>query len=242
MVTFSFLNITRYYQYKIDPRHLSLDELNYEFSLRGINASDSDAIKRLIHELPAEEMGESPNPMDLHRITRETVAQEIKICERNLINISDLFFGAVKGADDEKISEVQSRFAHIKGRVARLKIAAPNHNGVDRLVEKVNSGESHIRVARDSIGSGEQITNTSEADRNAIADELLNNEEGAVGGALTDESSHMQILNQQEQIQKPNTNKGGLKRILGSISDLFTGYNEPNYQIHPTAQQAFMHK
>lgn len=227
----------------MDPQYLSCDELEYEYLLRGIKADDINAMEKLIAELRDEENGEKQNPSDLQRITRSSVSHEIKECDRKLKEISGAFILAVREADDEGITAAQFRLIHLKGRIARLKGVAPQHAGVDRLVEKVNKGESRMSSARDSLGSGEQISINIGEDLNAIANEMLDIEEGgAVGGTTTDPTDTYISSNKPNHlgpIKKPQASKGSLTKFLGSISDLFTGCSDTNYALQSSPQSAF---
>lgn len=140
----------------MDPRYLLDDELQYELNLRNINIADQRGIAQLCECLNAEEDGKAENPLDSVRLTRQTVVRELKICDTKFADITKSLDEAFQIADDELAERAQSRLVHISGRVQRLLKFAPSHEAVKRLAARIVELDGQAKVARDSLGAGEQ--------------------------------------------------------------------------------------
>lgn len=137
----------------MDLRHLKPDELEFELSLRGLGGS-SNAVQNLEQRISAENRGAFEEPRDTHRITRQSVAQEVKECDVKLTEVFEAVRIAMGEADDGKVVVAQSRLVHVAGRVKRLKLHAPEHAGVDRVVARLREIEHEVVEIRDSFGAG----------------------------------------------------------------------------------------
>lgn len=140
----------------MDPLLLDPDELQYELALRMILADDPNRLARLKGVLEDERKGLAEVPPDASRISRQTVTQEIKECERKLSQIEQYVSEAMREANEELIDRGQARLVHITGRIVRLQAVAREHAAVNRLVERITSTAKNISRSRESIGSGEQ--------------------------------------------------------------------------------------
>lgn len=228
----------------MDLQHLKTDELEYEFTIRGIQAADEKAIHRLEKEIADENAGIVITPSDLNRITRNTVMQEMKECEIKLREIMDGAIDAVKAADDDMSSIVQSRIIHLKGRVNRLKAAVPEHNGVDRLVSRIKKAESTCRIARDSLGSGEQASGIHEDLFGTDPIEILDEDQMDYGDNEKKESESRgaipKVTSQPKVDFKVISKQEGSKpsRWFGSLSNLFTSNQDAQDDIVPITKKS----
>lgn len=120
-------------------RHLKDDEVLYELALRDINPKDPKGLGKLQDIVSFEIASRTAPPLDLARLTRNTVQLELKECD-------------AKGADDEELFlRGRSRLLHITARVLRLKRFAPGLEAVLRLVNRTLEVAGHCSITRHSI-------------------------------------------------------------------------------------------
>lgn len=154
----------------MDPRQLKEDELGYELTLRHINGKDERALETLCQSLINEENGVSELPSDYLRLTRSTVARELKECDLKVLEINADVQAALREADDDLIVQGESRLLHIAGRVRGLQTFAPEHAAVQRLEIRIRDLSGQTRVARNSLGAGEGIATGQFEDLDLLVD------------------------------------------------------------------------
>lgn len=141
----------------MEPRFLAPDELEYEFTLRGLDPHGPQSIDRLKQALRREADGAVPPPTDDEgeRVTRNAVTNELQMCERKLNEIQHSIDVAEQRADDPLADRGQSRIMHLAGRVSRLQQRAPTHSAEVRLLNRVVELEQRADAVRDSLGAGQ---------------------------------------------------------------------------------------
>lgn len=157
----------------MDPNRLRPDELEYELTLRRLGRADASNVKHLQELLDAEESGEVAAPTGSQRLTRQNVQEEFQQCDAKLLEIRSAIDEALQYADDAAAQAGESRLVHLIGRVGRLRTFAPLNPDIMRLDNKLATMKSTMKVARDSLGSGEDP-----CQQQAVPSE------GAVGGVL----------------------------------------------------------
>lgn len=247
----------------MNPLHLSEDELVYELSIRKINLNDVNRIDQLIQRINNEVSGLIETPTDIARITRQTIPQELRKCEHKVQDIFNFITTAVQEADDQLAERGQTRLLHIKQRLDRLLLAAPDEDAVRLLRARVTDMQVDTIIARDSLAGGrEQLA---EPEEGAQALEVLQQEpvrspiaprqiaRGAIPKTVTVQhqpsstAAQAMISNRFEwrEPQRPrlsSSNNSAPTRSMGSLADLFENRSPTRNAVpNPNVQHLFDH-
>lgn len=136
---------------------MNKDELSYELALRDINPKDRSGVQRLQDMVYFEETSGTASALDVGRLTRQTLQQELQECNDKLAEIADAIDNATRESDDDLFEKGRSRLLHINGRIRRLKQFAPSNLAVGNLWARVLEIKAQLYTARDSCGSGEDM-------------------------------------------------------------------------------------
>lgn len=119
----------------MDPNYLSLDELKYELSLRGIvNVSTRRRMVSALEEwLRREKIGLATRPTTSNMFNS---LDEIQVCFASLHDINEQIKNAPRPLDQSLIQSVSHRLIHIEQRVNRILPASPSE--VEDLVNILN--------------------------------------------------------------------------------------------------------
>lgn len=120
----------------MDIRHLEYDELCYEFDIRSISHTDPDRMVLLQTSMADETAGRAEIPVDEARLTRASVSNEVKECDRKLSEIAVIIEEAIAAKNEAIYRKGHSRLMHIESRIRRLQDFAPDHAAVERLVKR----------------------------------------------------------------------------------------------------------
>lgn len=128
------------------------DEQLYELRLRNIDPADPACVTLLQIAIDTEIAENCPDISDKARITRKTVKLESNECSIQLHHISKALESAAQAGNEEEAGRVHSRVLHITGRIRRLEAFAPEHTGVQRLVQRARELQMQVVTARESLG------------------------------------------------------------------------------------------
>lgn len=176
----------------MDCNYLMSDELDYELELRKINLNDPNRIEKLQRRFIEEQLSSTSPTLEVNRMTRSAIQQEIHTCNNKLTEISKAINEALQNGSDELFAKSYSRLLYVAGRVQRIQ-QCPDQVSAKRLMSRVYELTRQLKDARDSIGSGEDIDGSTVA---AIEPATVDEEVGALTSAPVRESAeiHSRIL------------------------------------------------
>lgn len=152
--------------YSINPEHLLEDELEEEFSVRGIVGGGDSAWAKLLLNLASESSGVLPKPKALPTIRQ---ASEMRSCANKLKDLSVGMQNAVRESDDSMFNILRSRYMHLQDRVNRLHVVAKNYDGMDNLVAEVADFGVFLAEADNSLGSPDALCGQDQAAEGAAS-------------------------------------------------------------------------
>lgn len=137
----------------MDIHHLTQDELDSEFLIRGIVDRGEAGMNILAAAIEAETSGEQamPHPPSGLRISSETRA-----CRQKLETIREDVSKMAQQADDSGVPALQSRLIHLSGRIQRLNSVEFTF-AVNSLVKELEDLRVYFESVRKSLGADETL-------------------------------------------------------------------------------------
>lgn len=199
----------------MDPNCLRADELNFELALRNIAINGPDRLQQLQFVLNAEALGQCESPLDTHRITRQTVTQEVRECDTKLAEISADYEEALGAANDPLLESIQSRLIHLAGRAKRLRAYAPDHAAVKRIAGRIDELVDTSKAGRLSLGAGESMH-----EPDMIAEGFGDMDQGAVGGVRQRTPKNKQTT--PPSVQHASVPSSNIRHNMPGVEDRFS--------------------